>query len=120
MVLYRNGYRVGHVLKAARKSSTHPEPVEMDNRGYSSLDQITAPTQYSNVEEESEKQQYTQLKIYENTKENAAGDTSTYEGVTETPPVTYESISTSPYQNTGAHSQGPDHGNTLEAQGYTS
>ncbi|XP_046563053.1 uncharacterized protein LOC124271923 [Haliotis rubra] len=109
MVLYRKGYRFGNILKgAARKSSSHPDPVEMDNRGYSSLDQITAPSQYSNVEEESEKQQYTQLKIYENTKADAAADTSTYESVTETPPVTYESIRASPYQNTGEHSQGPD------------
>ncbi|XP_046555531.1 uncharacterized protein LOC124264779 isoform X2 [Haliotis rubra] len=111
IVLYRKGYRVGNILKgASRKSSSHPEPVEMDNRGYSSLDQIAAPAQYSNMEEESEKQQYTQLKIYENTKDDAA-DRSTYEGVTETPPVTYESISVWTYQNTGAHSPGLDHGN---------
>ncbi|XP_046555534.1 uncharacterized protein LOC124264781 isoform X2 [Haliotis rubra] len=86
----------------------NPEPVEMDNRGYSSLDQINGPAQYSNLEEESEKRHYSQLKIYQNTKENAAGDTSTYEGMTENPPVTYESIRASPYQNTGAHSQGPE------------
>ncbi|XP_046545504.1 uncharacterized protein PB18E9.04c-like [Haliotis rubra] len=112
MVLYRKGYRVGNILKgAARKSSSHPEPVEMDNKGYSSLDQITAPAQYSNLGEESEKQQYTQLKIYENTKADTAADTSTYEGVTKTPPVTYESLRASTYQNTGAHSQDPEHGN---------
>ncbi|XP_046545513.1 uncharacterized protein LOC124255659 isoform X1 [Haliotis rubra] len=109
IVLYRKGYRVTNILKgAAQKSSSYPEPVEMDNRGYSSLDLITAPAQYLNVEEESEKQQYTQLKIYDNTKVDAAADTSTYEGVTETPPVTYESIRASPYQNIGAHSRGPD------------
>ncbi|XP_046545506.1 hemicentin-2-like [Haliotis rubra] len=107
MVLYRKGYIFGNIPKgASRKSFRQPEPVEMDNRGYSSLDQITVPAHYSNVEEESEKQQYTQLKIYENTKADAAADTSTYEGVTETPPVTYESIRASPYQNTGAHPQG--------------
>ncbi|XP_048241005.1 protein turtle homolog B-like [Haliotis rufescens] len=112
MVLYRKGYKFGHTPKetASRKSTRNPETVEMDNRGYSSLDQINGPAQYSNLEE-SEKKQYSQLKIYENTKADAAADTSTYEGMTETPPVTYESISASPYQNTGAHSQGPDHGN---------
>ncbi|XP_046545514.1 uncharacterized protein LOC124255659 isoform X2 [Haliotis rubra] len=78
IVLYRKGYRVTNILKgAAQKSSSYPEPVEMDNRGYSSL-------------------------------VDAAADTSTYEGVTETPPVTYESIRASPYQNIGAHSRGPD------------
>ncbi|XP_046558354.1 protein turtle homolog B-like [Haliotis rubra] len=106
IVLYRKGYRVTNILKGAAQKR-HPEPVDMDNRGYSSLDHITVPAQYSNVEEESEKQQYTQLKIYENTKAEAAADTSTYEGVTEAPPVTYESISASPYQNTGAHPPGP-------------
>ncbi|XP_071094603.1 neural cell adhesion molecule 1-like [Haliotis cracherodii] len=69
-----------------------------------SADQINGPAQYSNLEE-SEKQQYSQLKIYENTKADAAADTSTYEGMAETPPVTYESIRASPYRNTGAHSQ---------------
>ncbi|XP_048241026.1 cell adhesion molecule-related/down-regulated by oncogenes-like [Haliotis rufescens] len=112
MVLYRKGYKFGHIPKetALRKSTRNPETVEMDNRGYSSFDQINGPAQYSNLEE-SEKQQYTQLKIYENTKADAAADTSTYEGMAETPPVTYESIRASPYQNTEAHSQGPDHGN---------
>ncbi|XP_048240968.1 nephrin-like [Haliotis rufescens] len=42
---------------------------------------------------------------------DAAAGTSTYEGMTETPPVTYESIRASPYQNTGANSQGSDHDN---------
>ncbi|XP_071094658.1 nephrin-like [Haliotis cracherodii] len=114
MVLCRKGYTFGNRLKgnASRKSTRNPETVELDNRGYSSLDQISGPAQYSNLELESEKQQYSQLKIYENTKADAAADTSTYEGMTETPPVTYESISTSPYQNTGAHSQCPDNGNT--------
>ncbi|XP_048241035.1 uncharacterized protein LOC124119594 [Haliotis rufescens] len=114
MVLYRKGYRprLGHVLTetALRKSTRNPETVEMDNRGYSSLDQINGPVQYSNLEE-SEKQPYSQLKIYENTKADAAAVASTYEGMTETPPVTHESIKPSPYQNTGAHSQGPDHDN---------
>ncbi|XP_071095623.1 protein turtle homolog B-like [Haliotis cracherodii] len=114
MVLYRKVYkpRLGHILKetASRKSTRNPETTEMDNRGYSSLDQINGPAQYSNMEE-SEKQQYSQLKIYENTKVDAAAETSTYEGIAETSPVTYESIKGSPYQNTGAHSQGPDNGN---------
>ncbi|XP_071095626.1 uncharacterized protein [Haliotis cracherodii] len=114
MVLYRKGYRprLGHILKetALRKSTRNPETVEMDHRGHSSFDQINGPAQYSNLEE-SEKQQYSQLKIYENTKADASADTSTYEGMSETPPVTYESIRASPYQNTGASSQGPDHGN---------
>ncbi|XP_071095651.1 nephrin-like [Haliotis cracherodii] len=114
MVLYRKGYRprLGHILTetALRKSSRNPETVEMDNRGYSSLDQINGPVQYSNLEE-SEKQPYSQLKIYENTKADAAAVASTYEGITETPPVTYESIKPSPYQNTGAHFQGTDHDN---------
>ncbi|XP_067675899.1 nephrin-like [Haliotis asinina] len=91
-----------------RCHSSHPEPVEMDNRGYSSLDQVTAPAQDSNVKEESEKHLYTQMKIYENTKANAAADAGAYEDVIETLPVTYESIRASRYQNTGAHSQDPD------------
>ncbi|XP_071095059.1 protein turtle homolog B-like [Haliotis cracherodii] len=108
VLLYRKGYRFGNILKgnASRESSRNPDTVEMDNREYSSLDQNNVPAQYSNLEEESDKQQYSQLKIYENTKVDAAVDTSTYEGMTETPPVTYESIRASPYQNTGAHSQG--------------
>ncbi|XP_071095624.1 protein turtle homolog B-like [Haliotis cracherodii] len=114
MVLYRKVYkpRLGNIMKETtlRKSTRNPETVEMDNRGYSSLDQINGPAQYSNLEE-SEKQQYSQLKIYENTKADAAAETSTYEGMTETPPVTYESIRVSPYGNTGAHTQGPDNGN---------
>ncbi|XP_067675813.1 hemicentin-1-like [Haliotis asinina] len=72
IILYRKGCVFGNSLKGASpKSSSHPEPVEMDNREYSSLDQISAPAQYSNVEEESERQQYTQLKIYENIKVSA-------------------------------------------------
>ncbi|XP_048241008.1 protein turtle-like [Haliotis rufescens] len=114
IVLYRTGYRprIGHILKetALRKSTRNPETVEMDNIGYSSLDQINVPAQHSNVKE-SEKQPYSQLTIYENTKADAAAGTSTYEGMTETPPVTYESIRASPYQNTGANSQGSDHDN---------
>ncbi|XP_048241017.1 protein turtle homolog B-like [Haliotis rufescens] len=114
MVLYTKGYRprLGHVLTetALRKSTRNPETVEMDNRGYSSLDQTNGPVQYSDLEE-SEKQPYSQLKIYENTKADAAAVASTYEGMTETPPLTYESIKPSPYQNTGAHSQGSDHDN---------
>ncbi|XP_067675914.1 uncharacterized protein [Haliotis asinina] len=109
MVLYRKGCIVRNIGKgAARKRSSHPEPVEMDNRGYSSLGQVTVPTQDSNVKEESENHQYTQLKIYENTKANAAADAGAYEDVIETLPVTYESIRASRYQNTGAHSQDPD------------
>ncbi|XP_071095627.1 cell adhesion molecule CEACAM2-like [Haliotis cracherodii] len=113
IVLYRRGYRIGNVQKgnASPKSTTNPDTVELDNRGYSSLDLINSPAQHSHVEEGSEKQQYSELKIYENTKADAAADTSTYEGMTETPPVTYESIRASPYQNTGTHSQGPGHGN---------
>ncbi|XP_071094653.1 cell adhesion molecule CEACAM5-like [Haliotis cracherodii] len=101
MVLYRKGYKFGHIPEetASRKSTRNPEAVEMDNRGYSSLDQINGPVQFSNLEE-SEKQQYSQLKIYENTKADAAVDTSTY-----------ESVRVSPYQNTEAHSQGPNQGN---------
>ncbi|XP_071095654.1 B-cell receptor CD22-like [Haliotis cracherodii] len=119
MVLYRKGYRIRNIQKgnASRKRyskyqhTTNPDTAELDNRGYSSLDLITSPAQHSHVEEGSEKQQYSQLKIYENTKADAAADTSTYEDMTETPPVTYESIRASPYQNSGAHSQGPGHGN---------
>ncbi|XP_067678931.1 synaptogenesis protein syg-2-like [Haliotis asinina] len=107
MALYKNGYCLRNNPKGTGALKRNPETVEMDNRDYSSLDQISAPDQYSNLEEELEKQQYTQLKIYENTKAEAAADTSTYKGVTETPPVTYESIMTSPYQNTGAQSQDP-------------
>ncbi|XP_067675873.1 protein turtle-like isoform X2 [Haliotis asinina] len=107
MVLYRKGYRIGKSLKGIYLIPSHPDPVEMDNRGYSSLDQVIPPVQYSNLEEESETQQYTQLKMYE----DAKADTRTYEGVIETLPVTYESIRASPYQNTGVHSQGPDHEN---------
>ncbi|XP_048240964.1 basement membrane-specific heparan sulfate proteoglycan core protein-like [Haliotis rufescens] len=111
MVLYRKGYKFVNIPEeiASRKRIRNPETVEVDNRGYSSLDQINGPAQYSNLEE-SEKQQYSQLKIYDNTNADAAADTSTYEGMTDTPPVTYESVRVSPYQNTGAHSQGPDHG----------
>ncbi|XP_071094636.1 protein turtle homolog B-like [Haliotis cracherodii] len=111
VLLYRKGYRFGNILKgnASRESTRNPDTVEMDNREYSSLDQNNVPAQYSNLEEESDKQQYSQLKIYENTKVDAAVDTSIYEGMTETSPVTYESIRASPYQNTGAHSQGPGH-----------
>ncbi|XP_071095658.1 neural cell adhesion molecule 1-like [Haliotis cracherodii] len=110
MVLNRKGYKFVNIPEetASRKSTRNPETVEMDNRGYSSLDQINGPV-HSNLEE-SEKQQYSQLKIYENTKASAAADTSTYEGTVDTPRATYESIRVSPYQNTGAHSQGPDHG----------
>ncbi|XP_067675838.1 contactin-4-like isoform X2 [Haliotis asinina] len=111
MVLYRKGYRIGKSLKGIYLIPSHPDPVEMDNRGYSSLDQVIPPVQYSNLEEESETQQYTQLKMYEDAKADAATDTRTYEGVIETLPVTYESIRASPYQNTGVHSQGPDHEN---------
>ncbi|XP_071095655.1 protein turtle homolog B-like [Haliotis cracherodii] len=107
MVLYRKVYKpkLGHILKetALRKSTRNPESVDMDNREYSSLDQINL--------EESEKQQYSQLKMYENTKADAAADKSTFEGMAETPPVTYESIRASPYQNTGELSEGPDNGN---------
>ncbi|XP_071078623.1 synaptogenesis protein syg-2-like isoform X2 [Haliotis cracherodii] len=104
IVLFRQGYRIGNILKgtATRNSTRNAETVEMDNRGYSSLDQISGPAQYLHLE--TEKQQYSQLKIYENTKADAAVDTSTYEGMTETPPVTYESISASTYQNTVEHS----------------
>ncbi|XP_067675866.1 protein turtle-like isoform X1 [Haliotis asinina] len=114
MVLYRKGYRIGKSLKDARKSPSHPDPVEMDNRGYSSLDQVNVQAQYSHLDEESEKQQYTELKMYENTKD-AAADTSSHDGVAETPSehhLTYESIRASPYQNTSSHSQGPDHGDS--------
>ncbi|XP_067651677.1 nephrin-like [Haliotis asinina] len=108
MVLYRKGYRIGNNLKDLMLfcSSSYPEPVEMDNKAYSSLDQVSVQAQYSHLDEESEKQQYTQLKMYENTKAEVAADTNTYEGVTETPPVNYGSIGTSAYQNPGEHSPG--------------
>ncbi|XP_071094601.1 cell adhesion molecule CEACAM5-like [Haliotis cracherodii] len=120
MVLYRKGYKFGHIPEepASRKRTRNPETVEMDNRGYSSLDQINGPAQYSNLEEP-EKQQYSQLKIYENTKGDAAADTSTYEGMGATPPVTYESVRVSPYQNTGAHSQADAEKQTSTYEGMT-
>ncbi|XP_048241036.1 uncharacterized protein LOC124127344 [Haliotis rufescens] len=90
----------------------HPEIEEMENIGYSSLDQINSQTQYSNMDREvSEKQHYTQLKIYENTNVELKAETSTYEDMTEAPPVSYESIGASPYQNSGAQPQDPDYGN---------
>ncbi|XP_048241029.1 uncharacterized protein LOC124119587 [Haliotis rufescens] len=113
-IFYRKGFRFGNVLSGttSQKSTRNPEIEEMENIGYSSLDHVNSPAQNSSMDKEaSENQHYTQLKIYENTNADAAADTSTYEGMAETPPVTYESIRASPYQNTGALSQGPDNGN---------
>ncbi|XP_071094581.1 uncharacterized protein [Haliotis cracherodii] len=104
-VLYRKGFRFGNVLKgtSSQTSTRNPEIEEMDNAGYSSLDQIGGPAQDSSIDKEgSEKQHHAPLKIYESTNVEAEAETSTYENLTETPPVSYESIRTSPYQNSGA------------------
>ncbi|XP_071094657.1 neural cell adhesion molecule 1-like [Haliotis cracherodii] len=105
MLLYRKGFRIGnsHRETASRESSRSHEIAEMDNIGYSSLDHVNGPQQDSSLKkEESDKSHYSQLKIYENTKAGDEGETSTYEGMTETPPVTYEAIRASPYQNSSA------------------
>ncbi|XP_048246161.1 uncharacterized protein LOC124127893 isoform X2 [Haliotis rufescens] len=104
-VLYRKGFRFGNILKgtASRTSTRNPEVEEMKNKGYSSLDHISGRAQNSGVEKEgSDKQHYTQLKIYQNTNVEAKAETSTYEDVTEPPPLSYESINASPYQNARA------------------
>ncbi|XP_048241010.1 nephrin-like [Haliotis rufescens] len=84
MVLYRKVYkpRLGHILKETSLRKSTRNPETV----------------------EMDNRGYSSLA-------DAAADTSTYEGMAETPPVTYESIKPSPYQNTGAHSQGPDNGN---------
>ncbi|XP_048240962.1 V-set and immunoglobulin domain-containing protein 10-like [Haliotis rufescens] len=112
-VLYRKGFRFGNILKgtASQISTRNPEIEEMENIGYSSLDDVNSPAQYQSDKEASEKQHYTQLKIYENTNVEPKSETSTYEDMTEAPPVSYESINTSPYQNSGAQSRDPDYGN---------
>ncbi|XP_071095037.1 uncharacterized protein [Haliotis cracherodii] len=102
-VLYRKGFRFGNILKgtASQTSTRNPEIEEMENKGYSSLDHISGPAQNSRLDKEgSEKQPYTQLKIYQNTNVEAKAETSTYKDMTEPPPVSYESINASPYQNT--------------------
>ncbi|XP_048241038.1 uncharacterized protein LOC124126832 isoform X2 [Haliotis rufescens] len=104
MLLYRKGFRIGNSQRetASRESRSH-EIAEMDNIGYSSLDHINGPQQDSSLKKkESDKSHYSQLKIYENTNAGDEGETSTYEGMTETPPVTYEAIRASPYQNSSA------------------
>ncbi|XP_048241118.1 hemicentin-2-like [Haliotis rufescens] len=115
IVLYRKGFRFGNILKGAalHKSTRNPEKEEMENIGYSSLDHVKSPAQYPSMDKEaSEKQHYTQLKIYENTNVEPKSETSTYEDMTEAPPVSYESINASPYQNSGAQSRvsDPDYG----------
>ncbi|XP_048241012.1 V-set and immunoglobulin domain-containing protein 10-like isoform X2 [Haliotis rufescens] len=111
-VLYRKGFRFGNILKgtASQKSTRNPEIEEMENIGYSSLDHVNSPAQYPSDKEASEKQHYTQLKIYENTNVEPKSETSTYEDMTEAPP---ESINASPYQNSGVQSRvsDPDYGN---------
>ncbi|XP_048241007.1 hemicentin-2-like isoform X2 [Haliotis rufescens] len=110
MVLYRKGFRFGHAMKgtASPKSTSRAEDTEMDNIGYSSLDTINSPAQYTSLEEKAQdKQNYSQLKIYENTKD-APADTSTYEGMAETPRVTYESINASPHQDSGGQPRDAD------------
>ncbi|XP_046558356.1 MAM domain-containing glycosylphosphatidylinositol anchor protein 2-like isoform X2 [Haliotis rubra] len=73
-VLYRKGFRFGNIFKgsALPKSTRNPETDEMEN---------TAG--YSSLVE-------------------AKAEASTYEDMTETPPTPYESISASPYQNSGS------------------
>ncbi|XP_071095415.1 uncharacterized protein [Haliotis cracherodii] len=93
-------------------STRNPEIGELENIGYSSLDQINSPAHCSSMDEEaSKKQHYTQLKIYENTNVETKAETSTYEDMTEAPPASYESISASPYQNSDAQPEDPDYGN---------
>ncbi|XP_071094599.1 uncharacterized protein [Haliotis cracherodii] len=115
-VLYRKGFRFGNVLKAttSQKSTRNPEIGELENIGYSSLDQINSPAHCFSMDEEASKNQhYTQLKIYENTNVGTKAETSTYEDMTEAPPASYESISASPYQNSDAQPEvsDPDYGN---------
>ncbi|XP_048241028.1 uncharacterized protein LOC124125712 [Haliotis rufescens] len=115
-VFYRKRFRFGNVLTGttSQKSTRNTEVEEMENIGYSSLDQVNSPTQYSSMDKEaSEKQHYTELKIYENTNVEPKAETSTYEDMTEAPPASYESISASPYQNSGAIPlvSDPDYGN---------
>ncbi|XP_071095653.1 V-set and immunoglobulin domain-containing protein 10-like [Haliotis cracherodii] len=108
IVLYRKGFRFGNIMKgtASQKSTRNTEIEEMENIGYSSLDHVNSPAEYPGDKEASEKQHYTQLKIYENTNV----EPSTYEDMTEAPP---ESINASPYQNSGGQSRvsDPDYGN---------
>ncbi|XP_046545508.1 uncharacterized protein LOC124255657 isoform X2 [Haliotis rubra] len=104
-VLYRKGLRCGNVMKgsASAKSTRNPKIEEMENTGYSSLDHINSPAQSPTTDTEgSERQHYTQLKVYENTNVEAKAEASTYEDMTETPPTPYESVSASPYQNSGS------------------
>ncbi|XP_046558359.1 B-cell receptor CD22-like isoform X5 [Haliotis rubra] len=105
-VLYRKGFRFGNIFKgsALPKSTRNPETDEMENTaGYSSLDHINSSAQSSSMDTGgSERQHYTQLKVYENTNVEAKAEASTYEDMTETPPTPYESISASPYQNSGS------------------
>ncbi|XP_046555519.1 uncharacterized protein LOC124264775 isoform X2 [Haliotis rubra] len=109
-VLYRKGFRCGNVMKgsASPKSPRNPEIEEMENTaGYSSLDHINSPAQSPSMDTGgSERQHYTKLKVYENTNVDAKPETRTYEDLTETPPIPYESISASPYQNSGSQPQG--------------
>ncbi|XP_067675496.1 nephrin-like [Haliotis asinina] len=107
-VLNRKGFRFGNVMKekASPKSRRNPECEENENIGYSSLDQISSPAQGMGTE--GSERHYTQLKVYENTNVEPKAETSTYEDMTETPPVAYESIRASP----AALSRDPDYGNT--------
>ncbi|XP_046544401.1 uncharacterized protein LOC124254610 [Haliotis rubra] len=78
-VLYRKGFRFGNVMteNASPKSTRNPELEENENIGYSSLDQIDSPAQSSSMSTDgSERQHYTQLKIYENTNVEAKPETS--------------------------------------------
>ncbi|XP_067675884.1 nephrin-like [Haliotis asinina] len=84
---------------ATPKSTRKSETEEMENTGYSSLDHINSPAQSSMNTEGSERQHYTQLRVYGNTNVDANVETSTYKDMIETPSVPYESIRVSPYQN---------------------
>ncbi|XP_071094649.1 uncharacterized protein [Haliotis cracherodii] len=117
-VLYRHGFRFGNVLKGILSnlfftSTRNPEIEELENIGYSSLDQINSPAHFSSMDTETSKNQhYTQLKIYENTNVEPKAETSTYEDMTEAAPASYESISSSPYQNSDAQPKGRGNGVT--------
>ncbi|XP_071094628.1 protein turtle homolog B-like [Haliotis cracherodii] len=112
LFFYRKGFRFVNTQKAThacRKSSRNQATEDTDNRDYSSLDQTNSPVQYSSLrKEELDKQHYSKLNINDNINVDVQADARTYEGLTETPPVTYEAISTSTYQNSDAQSQGDD------------
>ncbi|XP_071078607.1 neural cell adhesion molecule 1-like [Haliotis cracherodii] len=111
MLLYRKGFRTGNSQREtpSRESTRGHDIEEMDNIGYSSLDHVNGPQQYSSLKkEESDKPQYTQLKIYENTKAGAEEQTGSYEGLTVAPQVSHEATGASPYENSGAQHRGDD------------